>query len=61
MHTYTHFNQTSAGFLRSHPEQTVCEVNIEESVHEQLVRYLRDMEVVGGDQLEGVAEMFNLE
>ena len=49
-----------AGFLRFHPEQTVCEVNVEKSVHEQFVRYLRDMDVVGGGKLEGVAEMFNL-
>ena len=49
-----------AGFLRFHPEQTVCEVNVEKSVHKQFVRYLRDMDVVGGDKLEGVAEMFNL-
>ena len=45
----------------------MCEVNVEKSVHnveksvhKQFVRYLRDMDVVGGDKLEGVAEMFNL-
>ena len=50
-----------ACFFRFHPDHTVCEANIEESVHEQLKRYLLDMNVVGGDKLEGVAEMFSLE